>query len=128
MLARIQEAEARAAADAERERLAKQREKAVAPILERARAAEAERDFVRAAWTAENALAIDLKCAEAKEILRRAKAQLEAQPALADKTVDSTGGTGGSGDPDDTVSLTRPAGVWGRVAGAVRNWIGVKRE
>jgi tetratricopeptide (TPR) repeat protein/predicted Ser/Thr protein kinase len=123
VLARIQEDEARAAADAERERLAKQREKAVAPILERARDAETEGDFVRAAWTAENALAIDLNCAEAKAILGRATAQLQAQPALAEKTVDLTGATGESGDPDDTVSLTRPAGVWGRVTGVVRSWI-----
>ena len=132
VLARIQEEEGRVAADLERERLEKQREKAVAPILERARAAEAEGDCVRAAWTAENALAIDLNCAEAKEILRRATAQLEAQPALADKTVDLTGDTGGSGDPDDTVSLTRPTGVWGRVTGVVRSWIhrdqGVARQ
>jgi eukaryotic-like serine/threonine-protein kinase len=123
VLARIQTEEARVAAEAERERLEKQREKAVAPILERARAAESERDYVRAAWTAENALAIDLNCAEAKEILRRATAQLEAQPALADKTVDLTGATGGSGDPDDTVTLTRPTGVWERVTGVVRSWI-----
>jgi hypothetical protein len=123
VLTRIQEEEARAAADAERERLAKQREKAVAPILERARAAESDGDYVRAAWTAENALAIDLDCAEAKDILRRATAQLAAQPALADKTVDLTGGTGESGDPDDTVSLTRPTGMWGRVTSAVRSWI-----
>ena len=132
VLARIQEEEARAAAETERERLAKHREKAVAPILERARAAESEGDFVRAAWTAENALAIDLNCAEAKDILHRATAQLEAQPALADKTVDSTGAKGGSGDPDDTVSLTRPTGVWGRVTGVVRSLIrrdeGVSRQ
>ena len=93
VLARIQEAEARAAADAERERLAKQRAKAVAPILERARDAEAQRDYVRAAWTAENALAIDPECAEAREIVRRAQEQIDAQPALADKTVDSHGRT-----------------------------------
>jgi hypothetical protein len=132
VLARIQEEEARAAAETERERLAKHREKAVAPILERARAAESEGDFVRAAWTAENALAIDLNCTEAKDILHRATAQLEAQPALADKTVDLTGAKGGSGDPDDTVSLTRPTGVWGRVTGVVRSWIwrdqGVSRQ
>ncbi len=132
VLARIQEEEARAAAETERERLAKHREKAVAPILERARAAESEGDFVRAAWTAENALAIDLNCAEAKDILHRATAQLAAQPALADKTVDLTGAKGGSGDPDDTVSLTRPTGVWGRVTGVVRSLIrrgeGVSRQ
>jgi len=77
VLARIQEEEARVAAEAERRRVAKQRAQAVAPILERAREAEALRDYVRAAWTAENALAVDLDCAEAKEILRRANEQLE---------------------------------------------------
>ena len=122
VLARIQEAETRVAAEAERERLANQRAKAVAPIIARARAAEAQRDFVRAAWTAENALAMDPECAEASEIHRRACEQIEAQPALADKTVDLTGGPGGSGDPDDTVSLTRPTGAWGRITAALRNW------
>ena len=118
----IQEEEARVAAEAERQRLAKQRAKAVAPILDRARAAEAQRDYERAAWTAENALALDLDCAEAKEILRRAREQLQAQPELADETVDLTNGAGRSGDPDDTVSLTRPIGLWGRVTDVFRRW------
>jgi hypothetical protein len=115
----IQEEEARVAAEAERQRIAKQRAKAVAPILERARAAEAQRDYERAAWTAENALAVDLDCAEAKEILRRAKEQLEARPELADDTADLTNSTGRS---DDTVSLTRPTGLWGRVTDVFRSW------
>ena len=122
VLAWIQEEEARAAAEAERQRVAKQRAKAVAPILERARAAEAQRDYERAAWTAENALAVDLDCGEAKEILRRAKEQLAARPELADDTADLTNGTGRLGDPDDTVSLTRPTGLWGRVTGLFRSW------
>jgi colicin import membrane protein len=75
VLAQIQEEEARAEAEAERQRIARQRAKAVAPILERARAAEAQGDFERAAWTAENALALDLDCAEAKAILERARAR-----------------------------------------------------
>jgi eukaryotic-like serine/threonine-protein kinase len=122
VLARIHQEEVRVAAEAERERRARQQERAVAPILERARAAEAQGDYVRAAWTAENALAIDLDCAEAKEIHARATVQLRAQPALADKTVDLTNAAQ-SGDPDDTVTLTRPAGVWGRVSDAVRSWV-----
>jgi tetratricopeptide (TPR) repeat protein/predicted Ser/Thr protein kinase len=122
VLAWIQEEEARAAAEAERQRVAKQRAKAVAPILERARAAEAQRDYERASWTAENALAVDLECGEAKEILRRAKEQLAARPELADDTADLTNGTGRLRDPDDTVSLTRPTGLWGRVTGLLRGW------
>ena len=122
LLARIQQEEARAAAEAERQRVARQRAKAVAPIVERARAAEARRDYERAAWTAENALAVDPDCAEAQEMLQRARAQLEARPELADDTADLTNGTGRSGDPDDTVSLTRPTGLWGRVTDLFRNW------
>jgi len=122
VLAWIQEEEARAAAEAERQRVAKQRAKAVAPILERARAAEAKRDYERAAWTAENALAVDLDCGEAKEILRRANEQLAARPELADDTADLTNGTGRPVDPEDTVSLTRPPGLWGRVTDLVRSW------
>jgi tetratricopeptide (TPR) repeat protein len=121
VLAWIQDEEARAAAEAERQRVAKQRAKAVAPILEHARAAEAQRDYERAAWTAENALAVDLDCGEAKEILRRAKEQLAARPELADDTADLTNGTGRLGDPDDTVSFTRPTGLWGRVTGLLRS-------
>jgi tetratricopeptide (TPR) repeat protein len=128
VLARIEEEEARVTAEAERERLARQRAKAVAPILEHARAAEGEGDYVRAAWTAENALAIDLDCAEAMEILRRAKAQLDAQPALAEETVDLTSDTGRSGDPDDTVTLTRPIGLWQRVTSAFKSWVGARHD
>ena len=86
VLAWIHEEEARAAAEAERRILARRLAIAVAPILERAREAEAQRDYLRAAWTAENALAVDPECAEAKEIWQRAREQLEAQPQLADKT------------------------------------------
>jgi len=49
------------------------------------------------------------------------KAQLAANPRLADETVDLTNEPGTS-DPDDTVSLTKPSGMWGRLAGAVRGW------
>ena len=121
LLARIQEEEARAEAEAERQRLARQRAKAVAPVLERARAAEAQGDYERAAWTAENALALDLECEEAKQILQRSRARLAANPRLADDTVDLPGDTG-KVDPDDTASLTRPTGVWERLAGVFRSW------
>jgi serine/threonine-protein kinase len=122
VLARIQEDEARAEAEAERQRVVKQRARAVAPILERARAAEAQGDMERAAWLAENALALDLECAEAREILQHAQTRIAANPKLADETVDLPGETGRGFDPDDTASLTKPTGLWERVAGALRNW------
>jgi len=124
MLSRIQDEEARVAAEAERQRLARQRAKAVAPMLERARAELAHGDFERAAWTAENALAVDLDCEEAKQIVRDARAQLQASPENADDTVDLTNETGRQGDPDDTVSMTRPVGLWERLTDAVRKWTG----
>ena len=58
-LAEINALETRAAEERERARVAENRARAIAPMLEMARAAETERDFVRAAWTAENILAID---------------------------------------------------------------------
>ena len=123
VLARIEEEEAHAAAEAERQRVARQRAKAVAPILERAREAEARQDYERAAWTAENALAVDPDCVEAKEILRRARAELAANPRLAEETVDLSDGTGSQTDPDDTVSLMRPATVWERVGDVFKKWM-----
>ena len=122
VLERVQHAETQARTDAEQQRLADQRAKAVRPILERARAAEARRDYSRAAWTAENALAVDPDCAEAKEILRRAREQLAASPAIAEDTVDFTEGAGAQGDPDDTVSITAPPGLWERVVDTVKSW------
>jgi serine/threonine protein kinase len=120
VLAWIQGAEARAAAEAERQILAKRLAIAVAPILERAREAEARHDYQRAAWTAENALAVDLECAEAKEIRKRAREQLDAQPQLADKTVDFSTGNGHSLDPDATVSFRRTTSLWGRITDVFR--------
>jgi tetratricopeptide (TPR) repeat protein len=124
MLSRIQDEEARVAAEAERQRLERQRAKAVAPMLERARAEFAHGDFERAAWTAENALAVDIDCSEAKQIMRDARAQLQANPQSADDTVDLTNETARQGDPDDTVSMTRPVGMWERLTDAVRKWTG----
>ncbi|HEY3884304.1 MAG TPA: hypothetical protein VGL62_03800, partial [Vicinamibacterales bacterium] len=118
VLAEIHEAAKRTAEAAERERLAKQRAKAVAPMLVRARSAEAQGDYARALWTAQNALAVDPDCDEAGQILRRAEAQLTANPGLSEETVDL--GASAERDPDDTVSLTRPLGLWERVAGALR--------
>jgi serine/threonine-protein kinase len=122
VLARIQKEEARFEAEVERQRIAKQRAKAAAPILETARAAEARGEYERAAWAAENALAVDIESTEAKEILRRARAAIEADPRLADETVDLGTAGGQPADPDDTVSLTRRIGLWDRFAGVVRRW------
>jgi eukaryotic-like serine/threonine-protein kinase len=121
VLASIEDEEKRLAAEEEQRRLARQRSRAVAPMLDRARAAEAQQEFERAVWTAENALAVDPDCIEAREILDRVKARLAANPRLADETVDLTNEPATS-DPDDTVSLTKPSGVWERLAIAVRGW------
>jgi hypothetical protein len=122
VLARVQDAEVRAEAEAIRQQLAEQRAKAVRPILARARTAEARLDYERAKWTAENALAVDPDCTEAKEILARALAKLEAIPRNPDDTVDLSAGAGKQGDPDDTVSFMGPAGLWERVVDAVKSW------
>ncbi len=119
LFADIQDAAQRAEEAAERERLAKQRAKATAPILEHARAAESQKDYERAVWTAQNALALDPECQEAQQILKRAEGKIAANPRLSDETVD-LGKSAAAGDPDDTVSLTRPVGLWKRVAGALR--------
>ncbi len=121
VLATIEDEERRLAAEEERRRLAKQRARAAAPILERARAAEAQAEYERAVWTAENALALDPESTEARRILDRVNAHLAANPRLADETVDLTNEPG-TADPDDTVSLTKPSGVWERLADAVRGW------
>jgi serine/threonine-protein kinase len=118
VLADVEEAAKRAAEAAERERIAKQRAKAVAPILARARSAEAQKDYERALWTAQNALAVDPDCDEARQILRRAEGQLAANPELSDETVDFN--PKATADSEDTVSVTRPLGLWERVAGAFR--------
>jgi serine/threonine-protein kinase len=122
LLARIQDEETRAAAEAERQRVARQRAKAVAPILERARAAAARGEHETAAWMAENALALDLECAEAKEIFQRAKASIAANPRLADETVDMPDEPSRAADPDDTASLLPAAGLWQRLTEVFRPW------
>jgi tetratricopeptide (TPR) repeat protein len=122
LLSRIQAEETRLAEEAERQRLAKQRAKAVAPILERARAEAARGEYDRAAWTAENALAVDPECKDAQQILRDARAQIETKPIDADDTVDLTNDAARKSSDDDTVSFTKPAGVWERLTDAVKKW------
>jgi len=121
LLAEIHIREAAAAAALERERVARQRAKAAAPALEQARAAEAQKDYVRAGWLAENALAIDLESEEARQILERARAKLTEQPAPTEDTV-------GLPDPaaaassEDTVTITGAPTGWRRIAAAIKNW------
>ncbi len=123
LLARIQQEETRLAEEAERQRLAKQRAKAVAPILERARTEFARGEYERAAWTAENAVAVDPDCEEAQQILRDARALIETRPIDVDDTVDLTHDAAQkSASDDDTVSFTRPVGMWERLTGAVKKW------
>jgi hypothetical protein len=117
----IQHEETRVAAEEERLRNAKQRVKAAEPVLRRAAAALARGDYENAAWSAENALALDPECEEAKQILKQAREQLAAQPER-DDTVDLIGNP--SADPDDTVSLLPPESFWQRARAMVRGWFG----
>jgi eukaryotic-like serine/threonine-protein kinase len=122
LLTKIQEEETRLIEAAEQQRLARQRAKAVAPIVERARAEAARGEYERAVWTAENALAVDPECQDAQQILRDARAQIQARPVDADDTVDLTDSSRKSDADEDTVSFTRPVGVWERLTGAVKKW------
>ena len=123
-LDQVNQREVELAQQVERARLAHQRARAAAPALEMARSAEAHEDFVRAAWLAENALALDQDCTEARALLLRARTRLSEQPALADETV-SVGSAGSfPADPEDTVSINRAWQPWRRVAEAIRSWSG----
>jgi serine/threonine-protein kinase len=126
-LAEIDALEARAAEEKARARQADQRARAIAPLLEAAKAAEAGGDFTRAAWTAENALAIDPDCAEARRILTQARETIASQPALADDTVDALRGRRDGADPESTVTLA-PAGGWRRVLAVLRSLVGGSRS
>ena len=80
LLAEIDGQESTAREAEQRERDARHRAKAAAPVLAMAKAAELRQDFVRAGWLAENALALDLDCAEARQIVESVRAKLSAQP------------------------------------------------
>lgn len=107
--------EAQAQELVQREEDARRRAKAAAPVVAMARAAEAERDFSRAGWLAENALALDVDCAEANGILERARATLAAEPALADETVRVGSSGTRTPDPDDTLTLSPVRPAWRRL-------------
>jgi eukaryotic-like serine/threonine-protein kinase len=112
LVARIHAAEAQALEDARLAEEARRRAAAAAPVVAKARAAEAARDLVRAEWLAENALALDATCAEARAIVERARAALSAEPELADKTVRLGVESSTVHDPDATVSLGTPRPAW----------------
>lgn len=121
MLSAIMVGEAAAAAAAEKERIARQRAKAAEPALEQARAAEAQQDWVRAGWMAENALALDLESAEARQILERVRARIAEQPSQDEDTV-GLAGEAGDANSEDTVTIhSQPTG-WRRVTAAIKNW------
>lgn len=126
LLTAIDEAEWRAREDERLEAEARQRAKAAAPVIARARAAEAARDYARASWLSENALALDPDCAEARQIMERAQAALAAQPELADETVRDVGAK--AVDAEDTVTLVNPKSTWSRLAGALKNWMPIGRR
>jgi hypothetical protein len=87
-----------------------------------ARAAELKQDFIRAGWLAENALALDLDCAEARQIIETVRDRLSAQPNLAEDTVKVAEDGGGAPDPDDTLRLSPVAPIWRRLVSALTNW------
>jgi hypothetical protein len=119
VLREIDQAEACVHDNDERARIARQRAKAAAPVCAQARTAEANGDLVRAAWLAENALALDGACSEARALLERSRAALAVQPALADETVDVVHAGGQPADPDDTVNILSPQPSWRRVLSAI---------
>ncbi len=119
LLATILGDETRAREAAAKAEVAQQRSRAVAPILEMARAAETSADFVRAGWLAENALALDVDCAEAKRIVEVARTKTAAPPAAGDDTV-KLGATGEvMPGQDDTLTLRPAASTWQRLAETV---------
>jgi hypothetical protein len=89
-----------------------------------ARAAEASGDFTRAGWLAENALALDSHCDEARAIIQRAQATLPAGPASDDDTVKVSGGAASRPpDTEDTVTLVPAVPAWRRLADAIMSWV-----
>ena len=114
LVATILSEETKAAERIRQEEDARRRAEAAAPIVAMAEAAEAQRDFIRAGWLAENALALDVDCAEARGVLDRAQAALAAAPTLADETVRIGSDGRAVHDPDDTLTLNPVISTWRR--------------
>ncbi len=131
LLAEIDGEESTAREAEQREHDARRRAKAAAPVLAMAKAAERKQDFIRAGWLAENALALDLDCADARQIIESVRARLGAQPNLAEDTVKIGEGGEPTSDPEDTLTLSPVAPVWRRLATTLKNWCraaGVSRQ
>jgi hypothetical protein len=111
LLALIDETESKKREQEQREHDAQRRANAAAPVVTMAKAAETREDFVRAGWLAENALALDPDCAEAREIIDRARAKVAADPGLADETV-----TGA----DHTLIIVPETPLWRRIVERLR--------
>ena len=114
LLALIDGAELKWREQEQREHDARRRANATAPVIAMARAAETTEDFVRAGWLAENALALDPDCAEAREIIDRARTKVAADPGLADETV-----TGA----ENTLIINPALPLWHRIFETLRNWL-----
>ena len=123
LLADIDRKEAFAQEEERQEREARQRTKAAAPVLAMAKSAEASRDYARAGWLAENALALDPHCDEARAIIQRTRATLSAEPESEDDTVKITDAAGRPPDTEDTVTLIPSLPVWRRLADVIRSWV-----
>ena len=123
LLADIDRKEAGAQEEERQEREARQRTKAAAPVLAMAKSAEASRDYARAGWLAENALALDPHCDEARAIIQRTQATLSAEPESEDDTVKLAGAASRPPDTEDTVTLIPSLPVWRRLADAIRSWV-----
>ena len=87
-----------------------------------AKSAEASRDYARAGWLAENALALDPHCDEARAIIQRTQAVLSAEPESEDDTV-KVAGASRPPDTEDTVTLVPSLPVWRRLADVIRSWV-----
>lgn len=119
LLAEVGKAEVEAREQAAREEDARRRARAAAPVLAKARAAEAKGDLVQAGWLAENALAVDVDSQEARLLLQRVQQELSTRPALADETVKVGNTASPSVDQDATVQLRAPVPGWRRLVDAV---------
>src|SRR5262245_26809598 len=105
LLALIGGEESKARQNAQRQAEATRRASAAAPALAMARDAEEKQDFIRAEWSAENALALDADCVEAQEILTRVRTQMATHGPRAD---DDTGQVSRNLSSDaDTVTVGR---------------------
>jgi hypothetical protein len=122
LLADIDTQESRAREQEQREQDRRRRAGAAAPVLALAREAEVRQDLIRAGWLAENALALDPDCADAQQIVERARARLFAEPDLADETIRVQDGATPLADPEATLMLAPAPSFGRRVANTLKQW------